>query len=112
MNNSGNSVQAIANYFKVEPKDIIVIHDELDLPFGNYKVQTDKSSAGHNGVESIIKSLGSQEFTRIRVGVAKDDKDKQGEGANFVLNNFGFMEKLKLGSLKDKILGEIKTLIK
>lgn len=109
MNNSGQSVQAITSYFKIGPKDIYVIHDELDLTFGNYKIQSSKSSAGHNGVESIIKQLGTEDFNRIRIGIGKEDKEKQGPGAKFVLNRFGVIEKLKLRDIKKKLLEEIKN---
>ena len=111
MNNSGRSVQAMASYFKVEPKDIYILHDELDLTLGNYKIQVGKSSAGHNGVESIINQLGNNDFNRIRIGIGKEDKEKQGPGVKFVLNRFGIMEKLKLRDVKKKLLQEIKELI-
>ena len=111
MNNSGRSVQAIAAYFKIAAKDIYVLHDELDLTLGNYKIQTGKSSAGHNGVESIINQLGNNDFSRIRIGIGKEDKAKQGPGVKFVLNRFGIFEKLKLREVKKKILQEIKDAI-
>jgi len=110
MNNSGVAVQTIANFFKLEPKDIYVFHDELDLKLGDYKIQFNKSSAGHNGVASIIEKLGSQEFTRIRIGIAKEDKQKQGKGADYVLNKFTLMERLKIKEVKKKILEEIKKI--
>lgn len=111
MNNSGRSVQAMSAYFKIEPQDIYILHDELDLTLGNYKIQTGKSSAGHNGVESIINQLGNNDFKRVRIGIGKEDKEKQGPGVKFVLNRFGIMEKLKLRDVKKKILEEIKTLV-
>ncbi len=111
MNESGQSVGALAHYFKLAPMDIIVIHDDIDLTFGRYKVQHDVSSAGHNGIKSIIEKLGNQMFHRIRIGVAKEDKDKQGDTADFVLSNFSLMEKLKLKTLRDSIKDEIEKLI-
>ncbi len=111
MNNSGLAVRAIASYFNLEPNDIYVIHDELDLTLGNYKIQSGKSSAGHNGAESIIKHLGSSEFNRVRVGIGKEDKDNQGPGSKFVLNRFGILEKLKLRDVKKKILEELKNIV-
>ena len=109
MNNSGEAVSLLMNFYKVEPSDLIVIHDEIDLTFGNYKVQKDKSAAGHNGIKSIIEKIGSQNFTRVRVGVGKEDKSKQGDTARFVLNSFGFLEKFKLKDLKHKILEEFRN---
>lgn len=111
MNNSGEAVSALMNFYKVGPIDLIVIHDEIDLTLGNYKVQKDKSAAGHNGIKSIIEKIGSQNFTRVRVGVGKENKDKQGDTARFVLNNFGFLEKFKLKDFKYKLLEELKKLL-
>ncbi len=111
MNNSGETVQALAGYFKIANKDIYIFHDELDLLCGNYKIQFNRSGAGHNGVLSIIEKLGSQEFNRIRIGIAKPDKQKQGQGADYVLNKFNLIEKIKLKEVKKKILEEIKKII-
>ena len=109
MNNSGTSTSALVNFYKVEPKNIVVIHDDLDIAFGEIKVQTDRSSAGHNGIKSIIERLGTQAFTRVRVGIGKADRAKQGEAADYVLNKFGLVERLKLKVVKNKILEEIKN---
>jgi len=111
MNNSGTAVQAIVNYFKIPTKDVYVFQDELDLKCGDYKIQFNKSSAGHNGVASIIELLGTQEFTRIRIGIGKEDKQKQGNGADFVLNKFNLIERMKLKDVKKRILEEIKKLL-
>ncbi|NQT49800.1 aminoacyl-tRNA hydrolase [Candidatus Kuenenbacteria bacterium] len=111
MNESGTTVQALLNFYKTAPEDLIVIHDEVDLPFGKFKIEANRSSAGHNGIKSIIEKIGSQEFTRVRVGVGKENKQKQGDTARFVLNSFGFLEKFKLKELKNKLVEEIKTLL-
>ncbi|MBU1132241.1 aminoacyl-tRNA hydrolase [Patescibacteria group bacterium] len=111
MNNSGSCISAIATFHKIKPQDIIIIHDELDLPLGKYKIQSDRSSAGHRGVTSIIQMLGSQNFLRVRAGIAKEDKSKQGATEKFVLNKFNLFEKLKLKSIKEKILDELKNII-
>lgn len=111
MNNSGVAVQALVNYFKISIKNVYVFHDELDLKCGDYKIQFDKSSAGHNGVASIIELLGTQEFTRIRIGIGKEDKQKHGNGADFVLNKFSLIERIKLKDVKKKILQEIKKVV-
>jgi len=111
MNLSGNAVGSLAEFYKVAPEQIIVIQDELDLAFGTFKLQTDKSSAGHRGVQSIIDRLGSQKFWRLRIGIAKDDKNQQGASADFVLNRFSLLEKMKLRSLKNTWLEEIKKLL-
>lgn len=111
MNESGRAIQAIVAYYKLAPLDIIIIHDDLDLPIGKYKFQKDISSAGHNGIKSIIELLGTQMFHRVRIGIGKQDKEKQGKTENFVLHNFSIMEKLKLRPLKNQIIEQIKTLL-
>lgn len=73
MNDSGKAVSAIRNYFKIDDSDIFVVHDELDLPFSVQKKQTGSGSAGHNGVQSIIDSLGTNDFWRLRVGIGRPD---------------------------------------
>lgn len=71
MNNSGQEVAKTANYFKISPENILVVHDDLDIPLGEYRLQFDKSSAGHNGIKSIIESLQTQAFWRLRIGIGK-----------------------------------------
>lgn len=69
MNNSGLAVKLLATYYKILTTDIIVIHDELDLPLGKIKVRLGGAAAGHHGVESVINSLGSDQFIRVRLGI-------------------------------------------
>ncbi len=69
MNASGEAVQRLAMKYHVKPADIIVIHDEMDLGLGNIRIRLGGSSAGHNGIESIIRELGTPDFVRVRVGV-------------------------------------------
>jgi peptidyl-tRNA hydrolase, PTH1 family len=112
MNKSGSSVAKIVKKHNLNSaEDLIVIHDDLDIAFGNYKVQKDRSAAGHNGVKSIIEHLGTQDFTRIRIGIAKENKERQGDSADFVLKRFSLFERLKLKELKEKIIEEINQLI-
>lgn len=105
MNNSGQAVQALAGYYKIETKDVVIIHDDLDFELGRVEVQTNRSAAGHNGVKSVIEQMGTQEFTRIRVGVAKKMNQRQGETKSFVLSKFGLMERRKLAMVK-KLVAE------
>lgn len=69
MNLSGDFIAPLANFYKIDKKDIIVIHDELALNLGRIKISYSSSSAGHNGIESIIEKLGSKDFIRVRVGI-------------------------------------------
>jgi PTH1 family peptidyl-tRNA hydrolase len=71
MNRSGDSVGPLVRKFRVGLDNLIVIHDDLDLPLGKIRIRPGGSSAGHKGIGSIIENLGSQEFTRIRVGIGR-----------------------------------------
>lgn len=87
MNLSGMSVLELVRKYEVEPeKDLIVIYDELDLPLGMIRVRARGSSAGHNGMQSIINALQTEEIARIRIGVAPDDPRKG--GARYILAPF------------------------
>jgi peptidyl-tRNA hydrolase, PTH1 family len=80
MNLSGVSVRDLVAEYEVRPEaDLIVIQDELDFPLGTLRIHTRRSSAGHNGIESIIGALGTQDFLRIRIGVAPERKVEDGE---------------------------------
>jgi peptidyl-tRNA hydrolase, PTH1 family len=79
MNLSGVAVAGLLREFELTPEaDLIVIHDELDFPFGALRLHRNRSSAGHNGIESIIDSIGTKDFVRIRIGVAPDRKVQDG----------------------------------
>lgn len=69
MNKSGLAVSLIAKFYKISPEDVIVIHDELDLPLGKIKVRIGGAAAGHHGVESIISALDTDQFIRVRLGI-------------------------------------------
>ena len=87
MNLSGLSVQELVTEYQADVKsDLIVIYDELDLPLGSIRIRQRGSSAGHNGMESILSALGTDEFLRIRLGVAPDRKIT--DGVKFVLTPF------------------------
>jgi len=112
MNNSGFSVACASknNNINLE-EELIVIHDDKDIPLGAVKIQTNKSAAGHNGIKSIIEHLGTQNFARVRIGVAPEDPRKIGNTADFVLKKFGFFEKKKINLGIDKAVeGIIKLL--
>lgn len=74
MNNSGLFVSLVANYFKITPDNILIIYDDKDLSFLSYKIKQKGSSAGHNGLKSIIDSLGTSEFNRLRCGIGYNQK--------------------------------------
>ncbi|OIO46044.1 MAG: aminoacyl-tRNA hydrolase [Parcubacteria group bacterium CG1_02_37_51] len=111
MNASGLAVALAMKKHNLEPKDIIVIHDDKDLLLGDIRTQTDRSAAGHNGIKSIIEHLGTQDFTRIRIGIASDNPRKMSDTSKFVLNRFGMFEKMKVKKAIDQAIEEIKKLI-
>ncbi|MBU4368888.1 aminoacyl-tRNA hydrolase, partial [Patescibacteria group bacterium] len=96
---------------KIEPKDIIVIHDDLDIPLGEYKIARDRGSAGHKGVQSVIDALGTKDFIRIRIGIKPLDKlgATQIPTKEFVLENFTKEEKKIIDEVIEKICGEIES---
>lgn len=107
MNLSGTPARAVTNFYKIKPENIVVIHDDKDIMFGDVKYQTDRSAAGHNGIKSIIEHLGTQNFARIRIGVAWEDKEKMGDTANFVLMNFTKTELETLDGIIKEVLKKI-----
>lgn len=96
MNESGRCVQPAAAFFKVKPSDVIVLHDELDLPFGDVRLKMAGGHAGHNGLRSIIGSLGTPDFGRVRVGVGRPPAGFRGDVADFVLSSFDAVERASL----------------
>jgi len=108
MNESGFPVSKIVNYFKIDPQDLYIIHDDLDLAVGEYRLQFDRGPAGHNGVSSIIEQLGTQAFHRIRIGIGKPTTPIAVE--DYVLQPFPREEQVIINQTIDKILIEIKTI--
>mgnify|MGYP003318974964 CR=1 FL=1 len=85
MNDSGRAVRAIVDFYKIDIDDILIIHDDLDLPTGQIRLRKDGGSGGHNGIKSIISNLNSESFKRLRIGI---DKDKNNNIINYVLGKF------------------------
>lgn len=109
MNNSGIAIQKIAHYYKIDSKDIWIIHDDLDLAVGDYKIQFDRGPAGHNGVISTIEQLGTQAFNRIRIGVGKPTDATPIE--NYVLLPFNSEDKTIITETISKVVQELDNLI-
>jgi PTH1 family peptidyl-tRNA hydrolase len=85
MNESGAAVREAMKKFGTLPKDLTVIHDESDLPIGQYKIVTGGSSAGHKGIQSIIDAIGTSEFRRLRIGIRDPQEKKRSKAESFVL---------------------------
>ncbi|EYF04235.1 aminoacyl-tRNA hydrolase [Chondromyces apiculatus] len=93
MNESGRSVQAAMAFFKIQPEGLLVIHDELDLPFGDVRLKMGGGHAGHNGLRSIMTHLGNGEFCRVRMGIGRPPADFRGKVADYVLSGFNEAER-------------------
>lgn len=85
MNLSGNSVLKLKNYYDIALNDILIIQDDMDLSFGTHKIKKDSSSGGHNGIQSIIQSLKSDSFARLKIGIARP---KSHDSVQHVLGKF------------------------
>jgi len=81
VNRSGQAVSAMARYFDIEPGEILVVYDELDLPVGTVRLKTGGGHGGHNGIRDVEKALGSREFHRLRIGIGRP----KGDGIDYVL---------------------------
>lgn len=104
MNNSGSAVSKLMNFYKVSPENLVVIHDDVDLPFGVVKKQKGRNAAGHHGVEDIIEKIGTKDFWRVRVGVGKSE-NKEISTDVWVLQNFSDSEFNEVKELDVDILG-------
>jgi peptidyl-tRNA hydrolase, PTH1 family len=111
MNHSGQAVGLVAHYYKIPIKDIIVVHDDKDLPLGRMKVDTGRGHAGHNGVRSIMELLQKKDLCRVRVGIAHRNEKRMGDTAKFVLGKFGLLEKKQLDKAVASAKNEILSLL-
>jgi len=107
MNNSGKMVRKALKYSRLSAQDLIVIHDDIDLPFGTIRVNKDSSSAGHKGAQSIIDEIGTKDFIRVRIGIRPEHEVDTTE---FVLNKFTKEEEKELKGIIKKAAEEIKLL--
>jgi len=103
MNNSGTAVRALMDYFKISPDHVIVIYDDVDLPFGHLRIRENGSAGGHNGMKSIVQHLGTQDFPRVRIGVGA--KPAGWDLADYVLSHFTAEEKGEIEKTVEKAAG-------
>lgn len=109
MNLSGGSVKALLERYSLDPDRLVLVYDELALPWMNIRVRPKGSSAGHRGVESVIQSLGSVEFARVRLGV--DPGHPVGDGAKFVLAPFRRAQLKQVDELQDAAAEAVESII-
>lgn len=117
MNLSGMAVEPIAKYFKIPVENIIVIHDELDLPLGHIKIRIGGSGAGHHGVESVIERLGNEKFIRVRLGISTwqaisgEHKHAAFQAEKFVVDSFADQEKSKVKAMIKRSIKAVEAII-
>jgi PTH1 family peptidyl-tRNA hydrolase len=97
MNLSGNAVRELLAFFKADINNLIVVHDDLDLPFGTIRLKTGGGNAGHKGLESIVENLGSSDFMRVRIGIGKPADKARIE--SYVLERFESQEEANLAPI-------------
>lgn len=110
MNLSGESIQEVVNYYKIDPDDeFIVVFDDISLEPGNIRIRTKGSAGGHNGIKNIIAMLGTQGFSRVKVGVG--EKPKGWDLADHVLGRFSKEDRIKIEEAIDESIAAIGMMI-
>lgn len=109
MNESGGPVAALRDFFKVPPERIVVVHDELDLPYGSLRLKRDGGDNGHNGLRSVTRSLGTRDYLRVRVGIGRPPGRQ--DPADYVLRDFSPAERKELPFHLDRVADAVETLL-
>lgn len=109
MNTSGGPVKALATYFDVPPDHVVVVHDELDIPFGDVRLKLGGGEGGHNGLRDISKALGTKDYVRVRAGVGRPPGRM--DTADFVLKDFSTTERKELPFLLDRAADAVEAVL-
>lgn len=109
MNLSGESIRSLADYYKIDPEDIIIAYDDIDLEVGQIRVRRKGSAGGHNGIKSIISHLGTNEFPRVKVGVGA--KPQGGDLVRHVLGRFSKEDERVIGEALDLAAGAVEDIV-
>jgi len=109
MNLSGGPVAALLRFYKLEPANLIVVHDELDIPFDTIKLKIGGGHGGHNGVRDVAKALDTPEFVRVRVGIGRPPGRQ--DAADWVLDPFGSTERAQLPLLVGDAADAVETVV-
>ena len=99
MNESGRPVRELVRWYKQQPERLVVVHDEIDIPFGEIRIKLGGGTAGHNGLNSVASHMGTKDFTRVRIGVSRPRGDR--DPADYVLSEFSAAERKQL----DDVIG-------
>lgn len=109
MNNSGQAVKALMKHYKIDPKDLIIICDDLNLDLGKIRIRKNGSSGGHNGLNSIIEEIKTENFIRLRIGIGKPSLRQN--PAVYVLNNFTKSEKYVIKEIIPLVCEVVKMML-
>lgn len=109
MNVSGGPVSGLAQYFQVQPDHVLVVHDELDIPFGDVRCKIGGGEGGHNGLRDITKALGTKDYVRVRTGIGRPPGRM--DTADFVLRDFGTVERKELPFLLDTAADAVEMIV-
>lgn len=110
MNLSGESVQELMHFYKIDADHILIVHDDVDQGFGGIKMHRNRGAGGHNGIKSISEKLGSQDYPRLKIGIGRP-ADSRIEVGTFVLQNFSQDEQMELSPLLNKVSDAIESFI-
>lgn len=109
MNRSGQAVAALANFYKIEPEQILIAHDELDIPPGDIRLKSGGGHGGHNGLRDSIAQLGNKEFIRLRIGIGHPGHSS--EVSNYVLSRAAPDEQIEIERAVDRAIDELETIL-
>jgi PTH1 family peptidyl-tRNA hydrolase len=109
MNETGGPVGKLIRWYKAEPDHVIVVHDEIDIPFGEVRVKFGGGTAGHNGLRSLASHLGTNEFIRVRVGVSRPRGQR--DAADHVLDEFGGAERRELSEIVERAADAVESIV-
>lgn len=109
MNDSGQAVSNLVRFYKIPLENILVVYDEVDLPFGTIRIRPNGGSAGHRGIQSIIERMGTEQFSRLRVGIGRPPGKKG--AASYVLRDFSADELAFLSTIREQVVDAVLTFV-
>lgn len=112
MNRSGEAIQAVINWYKIAPESVLVIYDDMDLPFGKLRMRLSGSAGGHNGMKSTISHLNTQNFPRLRIGIGKPANDPDADSVSHVLGKFSPAETQMMSEVLNLVLSSVELSLK
>jgi PTH1 family peptidyl-tRNA hydrolase len=110
MNDSGRSIRAALDWFRLQPSQLLVVVDDMDLPFGRLRLRASGSAGGHNGLRSTISHLGSQDFARLRIGIGAPAEERKARTISHVLGRFSAAERPALEAVLEEVIAGIDLL--